>query len=95
MTILLLKGYNNYFNRIVKQEVDITTYKTASTSYLEYPTVNFDPNDGIATSLIVGGDTQKRTETINNVEVDKILDFEEMGSPDYLIVHDNTSIKSR
>ena len=64
MTILLLKGYNNYFNRIVKRESSITAYKEASTSYLEYPNVNFDPNDGIATSLVVGGDTQKKTVTI-------------------------------
>ena len=95
MTILLLKGYNNYFNRIVKYEADITAYKTASTSYLEYPNVNFDPQDGIMTSIVVGGDTQKKTETVNNVETTKILDFESGGSPDYFIVHDNTTIHSR
>ena len=89
MTILLLKGYNNYFNRIVKKEVDVSTYKTKSTSYLEYPNVNFDPQDGIMTSLIVGGDTQKTTETVSGQQVEKILDFESGGSPDYLIVHDN------
>ena len=49
MTILLLKGYNNYFNRIRKQEQDITVYKSKSTSYLEYGEVNFNPNDGIIT----------------------------------------------
>ena len=95
MTILLLKGYNNYFNRIKKSESSISAYKTASTSYLEYANVNFDPQDGIMTSLVVGGDTQKKTETVNNVETTKILDFESGGSPDYLIVHDNTSISSR
>ena len=95
MTILLLKGYNNYFNRIVKREADITAYKTASTSYLEYANVNFDPQDGIMTSIIVGGDTQKKTETVNNVETTKILDFESGGSPDYFIVHENNVIESR
>ena len=95
MTILLLKGYNNYFNRIVKQEASITAYKQASTSYLEYPTVNFNPNDGIATTLVVGGDTQKIETIVNNQTTTKILDFEDGGSPDYLIVHDNTNIKSR
>lgn len=95
MTILLLKGYNNYFNRIVKKESSITDYKTASTSYLEYGNVNFEPNDGIFTSLIVGGDTQKKTETVNGQEVEKILDFESGGSPDYLIVHNNVTISSR
>jgi hypothetical protein len=87
MTILLLKGYNNYFNRIIKKETDITTYKTASTSYLEYPNVNFDPRDGIATSLVVGSEGQ-----LDNGD---ILKFDDLGNPDYLIVHDNTTIKSR
>ena len=95
MTILLLKGYNNYFNRIVKKESTITDYKTASTSYLEYGNVNFVPNDGVVTSLVVGGDTQKKTETVGGQEVEKILDFESGGSPDYLIVHDNVTISSR
>lgn len=85
MTILLLKGYNNYFNRIRKQETDITTYKTASTSYLEYGEVNFNPNDGIATELVVGSDSQL-------LQSDKPLDFEESGSPDYLICYNSKSV---
>lgn len=87
MTVLLLKGYNNYFNRIHKQESSITEYKTASTSYLEYPNVNFDMQDGISTSLIVGSEGQ-----LDNGE---ILKFDDLGAPDYLIVHDNTDINSR
>lgn len=93
MIILLLKGYNNYFNRIVKKEDSITAYKEASTSYLEYPDVNFDPNDGVITSLVVGGPTQK-------LDTVQVLDFEDSGSPDYLIAYVNTTndgpiIKSR
>ena len=88
MTILLLRGYNNYFNRIVKQENSISNYKTASTSYLEYANVNFDYQDGILTSLVVGNEQQLE-------QNDHILDFESGDSPDYLIVHDNTNIKSR
>lgn len=87
MTVLLLKGYNNYFNRIHKQESSITEYKTASTSYLEYPNVNFDMQDGITTSLVVGSEGQ-----LDNGE---ILKFDDLGAPDYLIVHDNTDINSR
>lgn len=98
MTILLLNGYNNYFNRIVKQEANITAYKEASTSYLEYPEVNFDNQDGIMTSLVVGSETQQRvipavapaTEPTNEV-----LKFDDLGSPDYLICHENNIIKSR
>lgn len=59
MTILLLKGYNNYFNRIKKSESSISAYKTASTSYLEYANVNFDSQDGILTSLVVGNAQQQ------------------------------------
>ena len=96
MTILLLKGYNNYFNRIVKQEASITAYKTASTSYLEYAGVNFEYNDGIATTLVVGSENQDVvTIDTNNVEQHSLIDFESGDSPDYLIVHDNTNIKSR
>lgn len=95
MTILLLKGYNNYFNRIVKQETSISAYKSASTSYLEYTDVNFNPNDGIITELVVGGPTQKIVTVVGTEEVTKILDFEDAGSPDYLIVHDNTNIASK
>lgn len=90
MTILLLKGYNNYFNRIVKQEASVADYKTASTSYLEYGSVNFDPADGIATSLVVGGEGQVDTNNTGSV-----LKFDELGNPDYLIVHDSNAIKSR
>ena len=96
MTILLLKGYNNYFNRIVKQEASITAYKTASTSYLEYPNVNFDPQDGIATTLIVGGPTQQEEVNIpGRPTLNRVLQFDQLGNPDYLIVHDNTNIVSK
>lgn len=98
MTILLLNGYNNYFNRIVKQEASITAYKEASTSYLEYAGVNFDMQDGILTSLVVGSESQQKlipavapaTEPTNEV-----LKFDDLGSPDYLICHENNVIKSR
>ena len=93
MTILLLKGYNNYFNRIRKQEADITTYKTKSTSYLEYGEVNFNPNDGIITELVVGGDSQKIVTVVGQETNSKPLDFEEAGSPDYLIAYNTKTIK--
>jgi len=88
MTILLLRGYNNYFNRIKKSETTITAYKEASTSYLEYGNVNFDPQDGILTSLVVGSSNQLE-------QSDYILDFANNDTPDYLIVHDNSNIASR
>ena len=96
MTILLLKGYNNYFNRIVKQEASISAYKSASTSYLEYPNVNFDPQDGITASLVVGSEVQKDPKIVWPMTlVNEVLKFDDLGSPDYLIVHDNTNIASK
>ena len=78
MNILLLKGYNNYFNRILKTETSLDNYKSASTSYLEYADINFVYNDGVATELVVGGPTQD-----NNGS--SILSWDNLGSPDYLI----------
>ena len=56
MNLLLLKGYNNYFNRIHKEEADIASYKTAvgTGNFLDLTDMNFNPNDGVATELIVG-----------------------------------------
>ena len=92
MNILLLKGYNNYFNRILKREASIADYKAAVASgndlnYLELTSVNFNPNDGITTSLTVGkGDLvwDGGTDTIR----------EGKYAPDYAIVYD-TDIHSR
>ena len=98
MTVLLLKGYNNYFNRIHKQESSITDYKTASTSYLEYAGVNFDMQDGILTSLVVGSESQQRdipAVAPATEPTKEILKFDDLGTPDYLIVHNNNTINSR
>ena len=92
MTILLLKGYNNYFNRIHKQEPDITSYKLASTSYLEYTNVNFDPQDGILTSLVVGNESQLDQ---NALQSGQVIKFDQLGTPDYLIAHNSGTINSR
>lgn len=59
MNILLLKGYNNRFNRILKREDTIADYKAAVVdgnilNYLDLTSINFNPNDGIDTSLVVG-----------------------------------------
>ena len=59
MNILLLKGYNNRFNRILKREESIADYKAAVVdgnilNYLDLTSINFNPNDGIDTTLVVG-----------------------------------------
>lgn len=80
MNILLLKGFNNYFNRVVKKYSSLADYRSNSSSYLDFSNINFNPNDGIATELIIGGPTQ--------TEGDQVLFWEYNGTPDYLIAYD-------
>ena len=54
MNLLILKGYNNYFNRIVKKLGSTAAYKSAVTNYLDISNMNFNPNDGVTTQLILG-----------------------------------------
>ncbi len=89
MNLLLLTGYNNYFNRILKKENTIADYKAAvligsNLNYITLNNINFNSNDGVATTLVLGaGD----------------LPWEEEATPDYLIAYteENTvqTIKSR
>ena len=51
---LLLLHYNNYFNRIIKKENTIADYKAADEYYKEASNINFNPGDGVATSLVLG-----------------------------------------
>ena len=51
---LLLLHYNNYFNRIIKKKDTITDYKAADAGYKEVSNINFNPGDGVATSIVLG-----------------------------------------
>ena len=51
---LLLLHYNNYFNRIIKKENTIAAYKAADADYKEASNINFNPGDGVNTSLVLG-----------------------------------------
>lgn len=51
---LLLLHYNNYFNRIIKKKDTITDYKAADADYKEVSNINFNPGDGVNTSLVLG-----------------------------------------
>ena len=80
MNILLLKGFNNYFNRIVKKHTNIADYKSAVTSYLDYTGINFNPNDGVMTNLVIGSPTQ--------LDNSAAIDWETLGTPDYLVCYE-------
>ena len=82
MNILFLKGFNNYFNRIVKKYSTLADYKANSTSFLEFANINFNPNDGVATELIVGGPK-------NQEENNAPLAWDTNGTPDYAVCYES------
>ena len=51
---LLLLHYNNYFNRIIKKEDTVAKYMNADSHYRVASNINFNPGDGVSTSLILG-----------------------------------------
>ena len=62
-TNVLLLHYNNYFNRKIKKLETVAEYKAADSTtennvtvanYSECLNINFNPGDGIVTSLILG-----------------------------------------
>ena len=91
MNILLLKKFNNYFNKIVVKYDTLNEYKERSSSFLAYSNVNFNPNDGVITELTVGNEIQQ--------SANKPLDWEDSGNPDYLVCYETVegvdTIKSR
>ena len=92
MNILYLRGFNNYHKRTIIKYSTLEDYQNNSTSFLNYSGINFNPNDGIVTELVVGGEQQK--------EDNQILMFEDIGSPDYCVCYESTGsnevvIKSR
>lgn len=58
MNILLLRGFNNYFNRTVKKYSTLADYMSNSAAYLALTSINFNPNDGVATELVIGSPEQ-------------------------------------
>ena len=76
---LLLLHYNNYFNRIIKKKETIADYKAADTNYKEVSNINFNPGDGVATSLVLGlGQTGDIFNT--NEEFDYLVAYETVNN---------------
>ena len=88
MNLLILKGFNNYFNRKIKKYTDLQDYIDNSTNYYDFSDINFNPNDGVATSQVVGSENQKE---IDGAEPEP-LKWETEGSPDYLIAYTQETI---
>lgn len=68
MNLLILSGYNNYFNRQVKFYEELAGYYN-NTNYELKTEINFNPGDGVTTTLILNWD--------NNYQPDYIVVFNE------------------
>ena len=56
MDLYILK-YNNYYNRIVKREVDLSSYLTAGTLIHTQYNVNYAPGDGVNMRQVLNSET--------------------------------------
>lgn len=59
MTLLLLQ-FNNYYNRQIKVYDTMAEYMEAATSYSQESDINFNPGNGISTSVVVNSGTEQR-----------------------------------
>ena len=82
MNILFLRGFNNYFNRVIKKYSTLADYQSNSTAYVNFANINFNPNDGVVTELVVGNENQK--------ENSSPLDWENIGTPDYCVCYETS-----
>ena len=53
MNLILLKNYNNYYNRIVKKYSTVSDYALNYTNGTVTSVVNWNPNDGVNTEQII------------------------------------------
>lgn len=76
MNILVLKKFNNYFNRLVRKFDTLAEYRAASSEYIDLSGINFNPADGVTTELILG-----------KGQIGGFFDFEKTDAADYLICY--------
>ena len=88
MNLLILKGFNNYFNRIIKRYTTLAEYRTHSDSNYDFSDINFNPNDGVTTTQVIGSTTQQQTGGPDPVP----LDWEHDGNPDYIIAYETEKV---
>ena len=88
MNLLILKGFNNYFNRKIIKYSTLQDYIDNSSLQYDFENVNFNPNDGVATSQIIGSENQVE---IGGSEPEP-LKWEFEGTPDYIVCYDKEII---
>lgn len=83
ISLYLLKNYSNYFNKKVRRKTSLNAYLGAVEDSFELESTDFNPNDGVATTHVVGSASSP---------------YEPTWNPDYVIVvdkDDNNKIISR
>ena len=88
MNLLILKGFNNYFNRKIKKYSTLQDYIDNSSDSYNFANINFNPNDGVTTSQVIGSENQQQLGGPNPVP----LMWEQNGSPDYLVAYTTETI---
>jgi len=88
MNLLVLKGFNNYFNRIIKRYSTLDDYISHSESHYDFANINFNPNDGVTTTQILGSENQKDAGGPDLVP----LAWEKDGNPDYIIAYETEQV---
>ena len=88
MNLLVLKGFNNYFNRIIKRYSTLADYISHSESHYDFANINFNPNDGVTTTQILGSENQKDAGGPDLVP----LAWEKDGNPDYIIAYETEQV---
>lgn len=83
MDLLILKKFNNYFNRIIVEYNTLAKYQERSDSYVVFTGVNFDYNDGVTTELVIGSTGQQ----ISGAPID----WDQSGCPDYLVCYETVN----
>lgn len=81
MNLLLLKKFNNYFNRKIKKFTELADYKSNSSSYTDLKEINFNPADEVRTELVLG-----------QGQLGQFFDFEKTSCADYLVCYTTTVI---
>lgn len=51
--LIALTSFNNYFNRKVKYYSAVADYLSEAGNSLQFDSVNFNPNDGVNTSIVL------------------------------------------
>lgn len=75
-TSILLLHYNNYFNRIIKKLDTIAKYREADSHSATCDNINFNPGDGVNTSLLLGHGTNPSAIFSNGADYDYAVVFD-------------------